>query len=74
MDGKYFIKIVTSKDTYDTSDALNHTISTREFIRLIEENCNDLDEPIVFWNDNGYTLGFVTDNSIKKGFLPNKED
>ena len=74
MDGKYFLKIVTSRDTYGTRDAVDNTLSAREFIRLIEENCNNLDEPIVFWNDNGYTLGFVTENSIKKGFIKNEEE
>lgn len=69
MDGKHFIKIVTSRDTYGTMDAIEQTMSAREFIKLIEDNCRDLDEPIVFWNDNGYTLGFITENSIKRGFV-----
>lgn len=74
MSGKHFLKIVTSRDTYGVRDAIEHTMSVREYINLLEYNCADLDMPIVFWNDNGYTLGYIRDNSVSEGFLADDEE
>lgn len=37
MKGKHFLKINTSRDTYDIHDAIERTMSVGEYIRLLEE-------------------------------------
>lgn len=74
MKGKHFLKINASRDTYGIHDAIERTMSVGEYIQLLEDNYDNLDEPIVFWNDNGYTLGYVTEDSISNGWVADEDE
>lgn len=74
MNIKSFIKVRTSHDTYSVQDAVRGTISVREFIELLEEKCDDLDETILFWNDNGYTMGYIDEDTLGRGKVDMDEE
>lgn len=53
----------TNRSGYTPEQVENSTITVGEFIDLLENE--DRSEKIVFSNDNGYTYGYINENSIK---------
>ena len=58
------VKLETSRDAYSIGEVVGRFCMTaRELINWLENNADD-DAPVIFSNDNGYTYGKLTDDSI----------
>lgn len=57
------VKLETSRHSYSIGDVVSGSMTARELINWLEDNADD-DSPIIFSNDNGYTYGKLTEDSI----------
>lgn len=70
---KKFVKLKVRRDAYGVKEAVENSVSVREFINMLQNKCEDLDAPMAFWIDNGYTLGCINESSIANGMLDENE-
>ena len=57
----------TNRSEYSIKEAADYSITVRELIEYLQDNL-DLDMPIVFSNDNGYTYGYITESVVDEEF------
>lgn len=66
----------TNRSEYSIKEAATGSITVRELIEYLRDNL-DLDMPIVFSNDGGYTYGYITESVVGEQFWddePEEED
>lgn len=66
----------TNRSEYSVKEAANGSITVGDLIEILR-NYHDLDAPIVFSNDNGYTYGYITESVVDEEFCedePEEED
>lgn len=57
----------TNRSEYSVKEAANGSITVGDLIEILR-NYHDLDAPIVFSNDNGYTYGYITESVVDEEF------
>ena len=57
------VTIKTSRDYYDAKECAEYSLSVAEVMEILSRCPNDA--KVVFSNDNGYTFGVVSNNTIK---------
>ena len=70
------IVLKTNRSEYSVKEAAKGSITVGDLIEILR-NCHDLDAPIVFSNDNGYTYGYITESVVDEEFWeeePEEED
>ena len=70
------IVLKTNRSEYSVKEAANGSITVGDLIEILR-NYHDLDAPIVFSNDNGYTYGYITESVVDEEFCedePEEED
>ena len=66
----------TNRSEYSVKEAAKGSITVGDLIEILR-NYHDLDAPIVFSNDNGYTYGYITESVVDEEFCedePEEED
>lgn len=66
----------TNRSEYSVKEAANGSITVGDLIEILR-NYHDLDAPIVFSNDGGYTYGYITESAVDEEFCeeePEEED
>lgn len=61
------IILKTNRSEYSVKEAANGSITVGDLIEILR-NCHDLDAPIVFSNDNGYTYGYITESVVDEEY------
>ena len=62
----------TNRSNYDIRDAARSSMTVGELIRELEGY--DEDERVVFSNDNGYTYGYISSNSVDRQRVETREE
>lgn len=61
------IILKTNRSEYSIKEAANGSITVGDLIEILR-NYHDLDAPIVFSNDNGYTYGYITESVVDEEY------
>lgn len=68
---KKMVILRTSRTSYGCEDLYNRTMTVGELIQELREYSNDV--KVVFSNDNGYTYGEITEDTIGVKFIKETE-
>lgn len=60
---KDIVALRTNRDYYDVREAAEYSLTVNELIDILSNYSGDA--KVVFSNDNGYTYGVVSDNTVK---------
>ena len=63
----------TNRSEYSVKEAANGSITVGDLIEILR-NYHDLDAPIVFSNDNGYTYGYITESVVDEEYWEEEEE
>lgn len=70
MESNGCLRLEVGRNTYGMEDAMENSISVGEFIEYLKEHSNgDMNMPIIFSNDGGYTYGYVTRTCMSAEYL-----